>query len=121
MYLTAVCRLKNSNAALLPINTADRQPEQAMKTAQIVRLDLSSNEVYAVIAVEANMPQLDRTPGAPRNAETHDLKICVIFTSRRAENQRSRVNKFTDLRLDPDGLRRWCSFFIEHLDTESVL
>ena len=104
---------KNSTPFSLPINTADGSLNRY--DSLMVRLDLSSNEAYAVI-VQGEYAATPTAPAVTRNAETYDLKICDIYVP--AGCTKITQAQITDTRLDPDV----CGvpvFPVEHLDTEA--
>lgn len=104
---------KNSTPFSLPINTADGSLNRY--DSLMVRLDLSSNEAYALI-VQGEYAANPTAPAVTRNAETYDLKICNIYVP--AGCTEITQAQITDTRLDPDV----CGvpvFPVEHLDTEA--
>jgi len=100
----------NTTPFVLEIATADGSLNRC--DSLMVRLDLSTNEVYAMIVqgVYATNPT---PPAVTRNAETWDLKICDIYIP--AGCTKITQAQITDTRLDSSV----CGvpvFPVEHLD-----
>lgn len=104
---------KNSTPFSLPINTADGSLNRY--DSLMVRLDLSSNEAYAVI-VQGEYAATPTAPAVTRNAETYDLKICDIYVP--AGCTEITQAQITDRRLDASV----CGvpvFPVQHMDMTS--
>lgn len=103
----------NSTPFVLDIATADGSLNRY--DSLMLRLNLSINEVYAVI-VQGAYAANPTPPACTRNAETFDLKICDIYVP--AGCMKITQDQITDTRLDTSV----CGvpvFPVEHLDTTS--
>lgn len=74
-WINGVC-YKNKTPFVLDIATADGALNRY--DSLMIRLDLSANEVYALI-VQGDYATVPEPPACVRNAEIHDLKICDIY------------------------------------------
>lgn len=111
-WINGVC-YKNSNPFVLDIATADGALNRY--DSLMLRLDLSANEVYALIVQGAYATE-PTPPACVRNAETHDLKICDIYVP--AGCTKITQAQITDRRLDASV----CGvpvFPVQHMDTTS--
>lgn len=100
----------NTTPFVLEIATADGALNRY--DSLMLRLDLSINEVYAVI-VQGNYSAAPSAPICTRNAETYDLKICDIYIP--AGCTKITQDLIIDTRLDTSV----CGvpvFPVEHLD-----
>ena len=100
----------NSTPFVLDIATADGSLNRY--DSLMLRLNLSINEVYAVI-VQGAYATTPQPPACTRNAETFDLKICDIYVP--AGCTKITQDQITDTRLDSSV----CGvpvFPVEHLD-----
>lgn len=103
-------RYKNKAPFVLEIATADGSLNRY--DSLMLRLNLSINEVYAVI-VQGTYATNPTPPACTRNAETFDLKLCDIYIP--AGCTKITQDKITDTRLDSSV----CGvpvFPVEHLD-----
>ena len=103
----------NSTPFVLDISTADGSLNRY--DSLMLRLNLSINEVYAVI-VQGAYATTPTPPACTRNAETFDLKICDIYVP--AGCMKITQDQITDTRLDSSV----CGvpvFPVEHLDMTS--
>ena len=103
----------NSTPFVLDIATADGSLNRY--DSLILRLNLSINEVYAII-VQGAYATTPQPPACTRNAETFDLKICDIYVP--AGCTKITQDQITDTRLDSSV----CGvpvFPVEHLDMTS--
>lgn len=103
----------NSTPFVLDIATADGSLNRY--DSLMLRLNLSINEVYAII-VQGAYATTPQTPACTRNAETFDLKICDIYVP--AGCTKITQDQITDTRLDSSV----CGvpvFPVEHLDMTS--
>lgn len=111
-WINGVC-YKNSNPFVLNIATADGALNRY--DSLMLRLDLSANEVYALIVQGAYATE-PTPPACVRNAETHDLKICDIYVP--AGCTKITQAQITDRRLDASV----CGvpvFPVQHMDMTS--
>lgn len=100
----------NTTPFILSIATADGSLNRY--DSLMLRLDLSINEVYAVI-IQGAYATNPTPPACIRNAETFDLKICDIYVP--AGCTKITQDQITDTRLDSSV----CGvpvFPVEHLD-----
>lgn len=103
----------NSTPFVLDIATADGSLNRY--DSLMLRLNLSINEVYAII-VQGAYATTPQPPACTRNAETFDLKICDIYVP--AGCTKITQDQITDTRLDSSV----CGvpvFPVEHLDMTS--
>ena len=103
----------NTIPFVLDIATADGSLNRY--DSLMLRLNLSINEVYAVI-VQGAYATTPTPPACTRNAETFDLKLCDIYVP--AGCTKITQDQITDTRLDSSV----CGvpvFPVEHLDTTS--
>ena len=103
----------NTTPFVLEIATADGSLNRY--DSLMLRLNLSINEVYAVI-VQGAYATSPTPPACTRNAETFDLKLCDIYVP--AGCTKITQNQITDTRLDSSV----CGvpvFPVEHLDMTS--
>lgn len=103
----------NSTPFVLDIATADGSLNRY--DSLMLRLNLSLNEVYAVI-VQGTYAANPTPPACTRNAETFDLKICDIYVP--AGCMKITQDQIIDTRLNTSV----CGvpvFPVEHLDTTS--
>lgn len=103
----------NTTPFVLEIATADGSLNRY--DSLMLRLDLSINEVYAVI-VQGAYATNPTPPTCTRNAETFDLKLCDIYVP--AGCTKITQDKITDTRLDSSV----CGvpvFPVEHMDMSS--
>ena len=101
----------NTIPFVLEIATADGSLNRY--DSLMLRLDLSTNEVYAII-VQGAYATNPTPPACTRNAETFDLKLCDIYIP--AGCTKITQDQITDTRLDSSV----CGvpvFPVEHLDT----
>ena len=108
-WINGVC-YKNTTPFVLDIATADGILNRF--DSLMLRLNLSINEVYAII-VQGNYATNPTPPAVTRNAETFDLKICDIYIP--AGCTKITQAQITDTRLDSSV----CGvpvFPVEHLD-----
>lgn len=108
-WINGVC-YENTTPFTLDIATADGSLNRY--DSLMVRLDLSANEAYAIIA-QGNYATAPTPPTVTRNAETWDLKICDIYIP--AGCTKITQAQITDTRLDASV----CGvpvFPVEHLD-----
>lgn len=103
----------NSTPFVLDIATADGSLNRY--DSLMLRMNLSINEVYAII-VQGAYATTPQPPACTRNAETFDLKICDIYVP--AGCTKITQDQITDTRLDSSV----CGvpvFPVEHLDMTS--
>ena len=103
----------NSTPFILEIATADGSLNRY--DSLMLRLNLSLNEVYAVI-VQGAYAANPTPPACTRNAETFDLKICDIYVP--AGCMKITQDKITDTRLNT-AVCGVPTFPVEHMDMTS--